>query len=153
MSLTAAVTAKMQHVLLSVGATVEHNWLMTTCLAVMTFFTPAAPILYMIMFTISLDFATGVWASRKRGEKFSSHRMRDTIVKLFLYCLLYLAVYGISATCFLNWPIHNFVGGFVLMTEAVSLAENVDSIIGGKLGLAKLMKKLKNKQEEKISEL
>ena len=131
---------------------VSYNWFAAIVVSVIAYFESIHTMLLFLMFSVFIDFISGICKSIKSQTKITSFRLRDTIIKLFLYVFLVMLVYGIQITCLWEIPLTNLVSGFIMMAEVVSIAENIDEISGGSLGLTSFIKKLRNrwlKQNEK----
>lgn len=125
--------------------TASNNWLLVALLSVWAFFEPISYMLYFVIFGVGIDLLSGIFKAWKLKQRITSWRLRDTILKLFLYLALVMLVFGIQSTCFWNVPISNIVAGFILFAEAVSIAENIDVISNNKLGLGKVIKGLRTR--------
>lgn len=145
MSLTSYIFLKITLTFKNVISLAANNWPLTVLLSIVAFFQPIAIILYFVIFSVAIDLLSGLFKAMKLKQKITSFRLRDTIVKLFLYLTLLMLVYGIEVSCLFGAPITNIIGAFILLAEAVSIAENVDVIVDGKLGLASFIKKLRKK--------
>ena len=114
--------------------------------AVASWFVGSGEILLVMLFAVFADFITGIIKAWKTKVKVTSHRMRDTVIKLFLYCLTYLLVFAIAKSALWDAPIANVAASLILLTEAISVSENVDEITGGRLGITALLKKIRGKK-------
>lgn len=114
--------------------------------AVIAWFAGTGETLLVMLLAVMLDFVTGLIKTWKLRQKVTSHRMRDTVIKLFLYCSTYLLVFAIAKATLWDVPLANVAASLILLTEAVSVAENVDAITGGKLGVASLLKRIRAKR-------
>ncbi len=81
------------------------------------------------------DFVTGLWASLKRGEKFQSRRLRETLGKAIAYQLA-LVVSLVFEPFAGGVPVVKVVSGFIAWTEFQSFVENISSITGKDLWAA-----------------
>jgi phage-related holin len=151
MTLGTYLTVKASSIVTTLINTISDNWLLTALLSIWAFFEPISAMLYFIIFGVGIDFISGIFKAWKLKQKITSWRLRDTILKLFLYLAIVMLIYGIQITCFWGIPISNIVAGFILFAEALSIAENIDVISNNKLGLGTLIRKLRNKWfKEKI---
>lgn len=89
------------------------------------------------------DLLTGIWASVKRGEPFSSARLRQTITKTLGYQLAIVLSYITESELLPEIPVLKVVAGLIASTELVSALENLSSITG--VPLAQAVKKLFDK--------
>lgn len=121
-------------------------------LGVAAWFAGTQEVLLVMLFAVMADLATGLIRAWKEKRKITSFRLRDTIIKLFLYCLTYLLVFAIAKATLWNAPLANVAASLILFTEAVSVCENVDAMTGGKLGLAALLKRIRAKRMRQVEE-
>lgn len=145
MTLGTYLTIRATSILSSTINVVADNWLIVALLSIWAFFEPVSLMLYLTIFAVGIDLISGLFKAWKLREKITSTRLRDTSLKLFLYLGLIMLVYGIQFVCLWGIPISNIVASFVLFAEAVSIAENIDVIAGGKLGLSAFIKRLRKK--------
>ena len=102
--------------------------LLATAWAVIT---PIHIFLYIVIGLVFLDLVTGVWKAVRLGQ-FSSHKMRDTPIKLVPYLLVILAGFGLDNIVGDTQGLY-FARAFALLiggTEVTSLAENMRDITG-----------------------
>lgn len=118
--------------------------------AVVAWFAGTGETLLVMLLAVVLDFVTGLIKAWKLKDKVTSHRMRDTVIKLFLYCSTYLLVFAIAKATLWDVPLANVAASLILLTEAVSVCENVDAITGGKLGLAAFLKRIRAKRMKNL---
>lgn len=118
--------------------------------AVVAWFAGTGETLLVMLLAVVLDFVTGLIKAWKLKEKVTSNRMRDTVIKLFLYCSTYLLVFAIAKATLWDVPLANVAASLILLTEAVSVCENVDAITGGKLGLAAMLKRIRAKRMKNL---
>lgn len=119
---------------------------LATLVGVASWFAGTREVLLVMLMAVFADFVTGIIKAWKTKEKVTSHRMRDSVIKLFLYCLTYLLVFAIAKATLWDAPLANVAASLILLTEAVSVAENVDAITGGKLGLAAMLKRIRSRR-------
>jgi len=124
--------------------------------AIMAFLAPLKELMLFVGFAIALDFLTGYWASKTRGEKFSSRKAQRSWAKVILYPTG--IVFSFCAESFA--PEIPFVKGatyLLIIIEGKSLEENFSDILGismmkyirafifkGKKGVAEIMEKESN---------
>jgi len=95
-------------------------------------------------FLVLGDLITGIWASVKRGETFSSAKLRQTITKTLGYQLAIVLSYVTESQLMPEIPVLKVVAGLIASTELVSALENLASITG--VPLAEAVKKLFDKK-------
>ncbi len=108
--------------------------------------TPAAPFMILTGGVVLLDAITGVKASLKRGEVFSSKRLKDTVTKTLVYQLALLIAYGIDLV-FEIGIILKVLGAFIVYTELKSIDENWFTISGNRL-FKNVINKIPNMNKE-----
>jgi hypothetical protein len=92
---------------------------------------PIKATLITVGIVICVDFITGLWAARKRGETFNSAAARRTISKAVIYQTAVLT--GFLIETFLmggSIPITSIVSGLIGSVEALSIYENLNTISG-----------------------
>lgn len=136
----------------TISTLTTSNWYITIPLSLLAYFAPIATIFHFLIFAVGIDLLSGLAKAWKLKEKVTSWRLRDTVIKLFLYIALTMLVYGIEVTCLWGLPLSNIIATFILFAEAVSIAENIDVISDGKLGLAKFLKSIRKKWFKKVDE-
>ena len=139
------IGTKFNTLLLNISAIINWNWFVTLGLSIVAFFQPIYIMWLLLFMSVGIDCISGIVAARKRKERISSFRLKDTIIKLFLYVSLVAIIYGIEVVCLWGLPLSNIVAAFILFAEAVSVAENIDVITNGKLGIASFVKNLRKK--------
>lgn len=122
----------------------------SAAVAVVAWFAGTGETLLVMLLAVVLDFVTGLIKAWKLKEKVTSNRMRDTVIKLFLYCSTYLLVFAIAKATLWDAPLANVAASLILLTEAVSVCENVDAITGGRLGLAAFLKRIRAKRMKNL---
>lgn len=105
---------------------------------------PAKATMIAVGFLVVGDLITGIWAAVKRGEAFSSAKLRQTITKTLGYQLAIVLSYVTESQLLPEIPVLKVVAGLIASTELVSALENLASITG--VPLADAVKKLFNKQ-------
>jgi phage-related holin len=77
------------------------------------------------------DFVVGAWASVKKGQKLTSRRMRETVSKMLAYQLA--IIIGFVLDGLIGIPdamVARVISGFIGLTEAKSIFENLATITG-----------------------
>jgi hypothetical protein len=117
---------------------------------ILAFFAPIQTFIYLIFLAVTIDLLSGICCACIKKVKIESHKIRNTFIKLFVYTGLIMVVYGIE---YLMWgiPITNMIAIAILLTEAFSIAENLDIISGGRTnfkGIITSIKKIFNKRNK-----
>lgn len=98
---------------------------------------PVQPFLIAIAALVVCDVVTGIWASKKRGEAFSSSRLSRTVPKIVLYPIGILLSELMVATYFTGTPVVSsltyMVALFISTIEFQSNIENIGRITGTNL--------------------
>lgn len=97
--------------------------------AILAFISPLNNVLLFVGFVIVLDFITGYWASRKRGERFESRKAQRSWAKVILYPAGFIFSHWAKALA----PEIPFVKGAIyllIVIEGKSLEENFSEILG-----------------------
>lgn len=121
-------------------------WLGTVGGALVGFLFGTPAIAYILMALLVLDFLTGVVASLKKGEKFESKRLSEMSFKLLAYFGLILVAASIGLVLDIE-IIHTAAIGFVCLSEGVSILENAESLLNGKIPLLKKLKDLLDRRK------
>ena len=146
------LNSKLLWIVNSVVEAVNLQPFVTLLLGICSWFAGTREVLLVMLFAVMADLATGLIRAWKEKRKITSFRLRDTVIKLFLYCLTYLLVFAIAKATLWNAPLANVAASLVLLTEAVSVCENVDAMTGGKLGLAALLKRIRAKRMKQVED-
>jgi hypothetical protein len=111
-------------------------------ISIITFFTPAVPLLLLVGGAILGDTVLGVWAAKKRGEKISSSKLWNMVPKMLLYqatvCFAFmLDVWLIGEFLIQLFSVELLMVKMVALSliyiESVSMDENFESITGKNL--------------------
>lgn len=94
------------------------------------FFAPIVPVLVAVGVLISLDTVTGIAASRKRGEKISSKKLKAVVIKTLLYNIGIIAAFIIEKHITDFIPFQKVVLGAIATVEFLSLLENISDVTG-----------------------
>lgn len=115
-------------------------------LSVLAFLAPIQTLLCVVFVLVLLDFITGVWAARKRGEEIKSAAMRRSVSKLFVYEFALLGGLLIQTLVGRSIPVVNLIAGMIGLVEGKSLLENLNVIYGGDL-FKSVLEKLGSKND------
>lgn len=116
------------------------GWSVKLTAWVALFLAPAKATMIAVGFLVLGDLITGIWAAVKRGETFSSAKLRQTITKTLGYQLAIVLSYVTESQLMPEIPVLKVVAGLIASTELVSALENLASITG--VPLAEAVKKL-----------
>jgi hypothetical protein len=115
------------------------NTIKIIILTFLTFFAPIWTAMLLVALLILTDTITGITHSRKRGEKITSRKMSQVIVKMLIYQFCILTLYLIDVTI-VNEIITNYLptsyfttkaGVFIIsIVEMTSIKENIEGTFG-----------------------
>lgn len=111
---------------------------------------PIHAVLGAMLLLVFVDAVLGMWAARKRGERITSAGLSRTGVKLGLYPAICIVVFAFEALligplvpllhavpvvgsilqALAPYPLAKMAGAWLCLTEAVSLGENADVVMG-----------------------
>ena len=90
------------------------------------------PIAEMLLFTgfmIFFDAATGIWASKRRGEVLSSTKMKRSVSKVIIYPLAFI-ISSWAERILPNIPFIKGAATILIAVEGKSVLENFNDILG-----------------------
>lgn len=120
----------------------------TLALALIAVFAPVKTVLVVSLVLVIADFITGVVAAYKRGDKITSARMKESIIKSLVYetaiIFAYLAEHFLIGDLM---PVTKIIAALIGLTECASILENLDSISGQPL-FKKIIDRLGSKKDE-----
>jgi phage-related holin len=100
-------------------------------IAILAIFAPVKASLIAAFALVVLDFITGVWAAKKRGEPITSTGFKRSVGKIALYeiaiCLAFICQQYLTGSLF---PACKVVTTMVGLVELKSCLENLDEISG-----------------------
>lgn len=91
---------------------------------------PIFPMMMTILFLLVADLITGVWASKRRREPITSHRLSMSITKALLYNIVIISSFLVEKYVMGVIPWTRIVSGFIAVVELHSIMENVNSLTG-----------------------
>lgn len=104
---------------------------LTIILAWLTiYFAPVYPLIAAIGFFVFADFLTGIQASRKRGEKITSRKMKSTVIKFGSYAIAIISSYLIEKLFLEGIPALKIISGLIAFIEVKSVNENLKDMTG-----------------------
>lgn len=101
-------------------------------LSIVAVFAPLKTVMLALLFLVSTDLVTGLYAAVVTKATFTSRRLARTIVKTFVYlttiCVVHVAnKYLLSAGDF-TLPLDTLIVSFIALTELKSILENLQKI-------------------------
>lgn len=104
-------------------------------IALLTLFTPIAPILLCIVFFVILDFITAIIASVKNKIAITSSKMSRTVSKTIVYSISIIVTHLLDTIILKDFNLHislaSISGAFIAITEGKSILENLILINNG----------------------
>lgn len=112
-----------------VNSSLSDFWLKIGA-SIVVFFTPVQNTIIGVVVLIIADAVTGIIASRKRGEKFSSSKLSRSLVKLLFYTLLIGISHVVEEQLVSEIPFVQVSVYFIVFYEFSSFLENIGVITG-----------------------
>ena len=110
------------------------NWIMDKIKILIAwlaiYFAPVYPLIAAIGFFVFADFLTGIQAARKRGEKITSTKMKNTVIKFAAYGIAVITSFLIEKYFLDGIPALKIIAGLVAFIEVKSINENMKDITG-----------------------
>ena len=107
------------------------EFLIKAGLALLSYFSPCWAVTHAVLILFTIDWFTGVWASRIEGKRFTSYKMRKSVAKIAIYITAIIAVYVYDKSFTgESWHLVQIVGGYIGLTELKSIFENSYRITG-----------------------
>jgi sugar phosphate permease len=107
------------------------EWLGKLALVIITILSPIYGVLISVGFLVLADMVTGVWAAIKRGEKFSSAKLRNTVSKFLIYNIAVISGFLVETYLMENLvPVTKIIAGVIGIVELKSVLENGNAITG-----------------------
>ena len=114
------------------------------------YLSPIQPVLIGVGVLITIDLVFGIMAARKEGQKISSRKLSQTLIKLFVYHLLIISGHIIEKTLIPFLPMVQIILMFLGITEMISLGENFSRITG--MNFIGFIKKILNNKLKEFSD-
>lgn len=89
------------------------------------FMLPVWPAIGLVLALVLGDLYTGINASKKKGEPFTSSRMRETIPKYKEYCIAIILANGVQLYVSPAVPFLWTVASVIALAEYKSISENI----------------------------
>ena len=94
------------------------------------YITPVHDVIIGVSILVTLDFMTGILASRKIKKKITSRGFRQTVSKTFSYQGTIVVAMIIEKHLVPGIPVIKIISSFIVLTEAKSFFENVEVLTG-----------------------
>jgi len=79
-------------------------------------------------FFVAMDLISGSVAAIKRGENFSSKKLRNTVTKFIGYSIAVIVAWVLQNNFIEDFPLMRLVGVFICYIELKSINENVEAL-------------------------
>lgn len=112
---------------------------------IIIFFSPVKAAIFSVIVLALFDFVTGLAASRKKDQPWTSRRAYSSIVKVTMYSVLILASHLMETHLIDFLPLVKLATSSIAMVELKSLYENISITLG-----IDLWKALKNVMDRKL---
>lgn len=115
---------------------------------------PVAHFIAGAFFFLLVDFVSGVWAAKKKGNKITSQGFRKTITKFVFYSLAIICSVVLqdmfTKEMFPKLDLVYWIAGFICLTEFKSIIENIGVITEINIydAIKHLLPNFKNKSNE-----
>lgn len=119
----------------------------------LSYFTPIAEMIHVMLIFLSLDTISGIWAAVRCSERLQSSLLRRTVFKFIWYSVAVMSAWMMEKTFSLSWThLASVVAGFVCMVELKSIFENISRITGEPVFL-KIIRMFKRKTSETLDDI
>lgn len=123
------------------------QWLLKFALFISIYFAPVVASMAAIGIFIIVDFITGIWVAKTKGEPITSKKMRDTVGKSIAYMIAILIAHIFEIHFAPAIPVMKLISLFIASAEIKSVYENLGAITG--LDFWEFIKKKLGQNEEK----
>ena len=108
------------------------GFLLSLLFGTAAYFTPIGMVILVIIIFVTVDFLTGILASRKLKIPVKSKNMRATVTKLLCYFITIVLAFLIQKEIIkYEWfEIMNISAGFIVLAEFKSVNENLEVLTG-----------------------
>lgn len=135
--------------LVTLLTTIKDKLLVPLVVAAIGALAPIHSILIVVGVLIMGDMILGIWAAKKRGEKISSARLRDTVSKMFIYHTVLILGFLVEKHLFNDLiPVVKLTASVIGIVEIKSVFENSGTILGRPL-FKDIVERLSSKSNKK----
>jgi phage-related holin len=114
------------------GDSFSLDSIVTFALSLLAVFAPLQKMMVALLFLVSADFLTGIWAAYHTKSPISSRRLARTIVKTFVYlttvCVVHVANKFLLSAGDFSLPLDSLIISFIALTELKSIFENLHKV-------------------------
>lgn len=131
-----------------------HSFFAKVGLLFISYFTPIAEMVHVMLIFLLLDTISGIWASLKEGNKLQSNKLRKTVYKFLWYTIAVMLSWMMEKTfSIMDWTnLASLVAGFICFVELKSVFENITRLTGDPI-FTRIIKIFKRKGQETIGDL
>ncbi len=130
-----------------------HSLVTKFIILFISYFTPIAEMVHVMLIFLAFDTISGIWASLKSGEKLESHKLRKTVYKFVWYSIAVMACWMMEHTFSLSWSnLSSLIAGFICFVELKSIFENITRITNEPIFM-KILNIFKRKTTETIRDI
>lgn len=118
-----------------------------------SYFTPIAEMVHVMLILLFLDTISGIWASLKAGNKLESNKLRRTVYKFLWYTIAVMAAWMMEHTFSIGWSrLSSIIAGFICFVELKSILENITNITNEPV-FKRILRIFKKQSTDTISEI
>lgn len=117
----------------------------------MAYINPSSELLTTVFCFVLCDFILGITASKTTKVPITSSGLRRGAAKILCYLLLVVLAHAAQTSLGVGWELAKFMSGYIMVTELISILENI-AIITGDDGLVELISVLKIWKKRKTKE-
>lgn len=122
-------------------------------IAAISYFTPIKGIVNVMLIFLLVDTLSGIWASKKAGDKFSASKLYKVVSKFIWYTVAVMLCLMMEREFQLYWTnLSSIVGGVICFVELKSIFENITRITGDPI-FNKIVQVIRRKGSETIQEI
>lgn len=94
------------------------------------YFSPVYPLILSIGFFVVCDAITAIIAAKKKGEPFTSRKLRDSVAKFLQYGIAIFVAHVVEQQFLPQFPALKVISGFIAYIELKSMNENFEKSTG-----------------------
>lgn len=124
------------------------DFLYSLGLSLLAVFAPLKPMLMTTLALVIIDFIFGIMAAKKKKQKITSKRMRESGPKLLVFNVLLITSFLVETYMTGDtFPAVKIVSAFIGVVELTSIVESLNTLSGGTM-LKSLVEKLTAKSKD-----
>lgn len=114
------------------GESFSLDNVVTLGMSLLAVFAPLQKMMFALLFLVTADFLTGIWAAYQTRTPVTSRRLARTIVKTFVYlttvCVVHIANKFLLSAGDFALPLDSLIISFIALTELKSIFENLHKV-------------------------